>query len=112
MAHDSTITYRNHMFNQNASYSMILQGDTRVHNIYLIYGYGMIEYTYLVGNTQTHTQASQTIGPSSGTVTYNKQSRGKHEHPISHNSPQSIPTQAIKTHTHKLTLTHHIITIF
>ena len=33
-----------------ACYYMIC---TRIYNIYIIYGYGVIEYTYLVGNTQS-----------------------------------------------------------
>ena len=50
-----------------ACYYMIY---TRIHNIYIIYRYGVIEYTYLVGNTQSaHKQAIQ---EPSVTVTYNK----------------------------------------
>ena len=74
----------------------------RIHNIYIIYGYGVIEYTYLVGSAQSKQADNQ---DSSVTVTYNNHQVGSiripsnksYKHPTTqaytqaHNSPFTDP---------------------
>ena len=53
MAIDSTVTFRIHMLNHVHPISWYYMLYSRIHNIYIIYGHTMIEYTYLIWSTQT-----------------------------------------------------------